>query len=45
MIKLICPICQDEDLTQIKEEEFDEWFRCDDCGHEFTFQDSDWKQD
>jgi Zn ribbon nucleic-acid-binding protein len=42
VIKLICPECQSDDLTETKEDAFDEWFLCGECGHEFTFQDSMW---
>jgi transposase-like protein len=45
MIKLICPQCQDDELHEIKENDFDEWFRCDYCGKEFTFQDADWENE
>lgn len=44
MIKLICPECSSDDVDYInKDIVIDDWFKCNDCDHEFTYQDAWWQ--
>lgn len=45
MIKLICPVCCNDDITYIDDERFDDWFKCEnkECNNEFIFQESAWE--